>query len=261
MRREHVQLFSPAIGRDMDLIAYGDGGLPVLVIPTSEGSVTGWEDFGMINVLAPLLEADKLRLYCVASHDSQSWYGGKHTPEVPPNERAWRHRLYENWIMNQVVPAIGSDVGDAKVRLTITGCSFGAFHSANFALKHPQRFKLALCMSGVYDIRFLLDGYHDDWAYFNNPLEYVPRMKDDLLWTLRANTFIALVCGQGQWEDRTLDSTRKLWWQLEQKGIPNYMDLWGHDVAHDWPWWRKQIVFFMEHLVEGQSPWPNIKLD
>ena len=49
-------------------------------------------------------------------------------------------------------------------------------------------------------------------------------------------------------------------WLLEQKGIPNYMDLWGYDVAHDWPWWRKQIVFFMEHLVQGKSPWPNVKL-
>jgi esterase/lipase superfamily enzyme len=258
MRRQHIQLHSPAIGRDMDLIAYGDGGLPVVVFPTSEGSVNSWEDFGMVNALAPMLEAGKLRLYCVSSYDSDSWYGKNRN--IPPNERAWRHSLYENWIMNQVVPAIVKDVGDPTVRLTVTGCSFGAYHAANFALKNPRRFKLALCMSGVYDIRFLLDGYHDDWVYFNNPLEYVAHMKDDQLWELRGQTLIALVCGQGQWEEKCLDSTRKFWWLLEQKGVPNYMDLWGHDVAHDWPWWRKQIVYFMEHLVEGKSPWLNTSL-
>ena len=29
---------------------------------------------------------------------------------------------------------------------------------------------------------------------------------------------------------------------LQRKGIPCELDLWGHDVAHDWPWWRKQLA-------------------
>jgi esterase/lipase superfamily enzyme len=157
--------------------------------------------------------------------------------------------------MNQVVPAIASDVGDSSVRLTVTGCSFGAYHSANFALKHPRRFSHALCMSGVYDIRFLMHGHHDDWIYFNNPMEYVSRMGGEVLENVRRNTFITLVCGQGQWEGPALDSTKRFWDLLGSKGIPNYMDLWGYDVSHDWHWWREQIVFYMSHLVEGRHPW------
>ena len=30
--------------------------------------------------------------------------------------------------------------------------------------------------------------------------------------------------------------------RLAEKGIPYELDVWGHDSAHDWPWWRKQIA-------------------
>ena len=78
MRREFVSLYSPDIGRDMHMLMFhsggGSGGLPVLVFPTSEGAFHEYEDFGMVGVLAPLIDAGKLRLYCVASYDSESWY-------------------------------------------------------------------------------------------------------------------------------------------------------------------------------------------
>lgn len=255
-RREHARLFSPAIGRELDIIAYGDAGTPVLVFPSSEGSATDFEGFGMIEALSPLIGAGKLRLYCVGSYDSESWWA-KHKP---PQERAWRHTLYEDWIMNHALPAIRRDIGDQSIRLMTAGCSFGAFHAANFTLKHPQHFCTALCMSGAYDIRWLLGGHHDEWAYFNNPVEYVSNMREDLLAELRRSVFIALISGQGKWEERSLESTREFWGVLSAKQLPNYMDLWGHDVAHDWPWWRKQIVYYLSHFVEGKTPWPNISL-
>jgi len=251
MRREHVRLHSPAIGRELDLLAFGHAGVPVLVFPSSEGAHHEYEDYLMVRVLSHLIEAGRLRLYCVSSFDSESWYG-KH---LPLHERAWRHSLYENWIMGQVVPAICSDIGDHNVRLTVTGCSFGAYHAANIALKHPRRFNHALCMSGVYDIRFLLHGHHDDWVYYNNPMEYVTHLHGEQLDEVRRNTFITLVCGQGQWEGPALASTREFRDLLDRKQIPNYMDLWGHEVSHDWHWWREQIIWYMRHFVEGKLPW------
>lgn len=240
----------------MSMIAYGHAGMPVLVFPSSEGKASDYEGFGMIEAVAPLIEAGRLRLYCVDSYDSESWYG-RHRPL---HERAWRHSLFERWILESVVPAIARDVGDPAVELLTTGCSFGAYHAANFALKHPRRFTRALCMSGVYDMRFLLHGHHDDWVYFNNPMEYVANLHGEALREIQTHTFLALVCGQGQWEERCLSSTKEFWWLLSERKIPNYMDLWGFDVAHDWPWWRKQIVYFMNHFVEGRMPWRNTSL-
>ncbi|MCA9291379.1 MAG: esterase family protein [Phycisphaerales bacterium] len=234
----------------MTLGVYGHGGMPVLVFPSSEGSWHEYDDYQMVETLAPAIDAGRLRLYAVSSDDSESWYG-RHRP---PHERARRHGLYEDWVMSIAVPRILEDLDDADARLTVTGCSFGAYHAANFALKFPERFEHALCMSGVYDVRFLVDGHHDDWVYFNNPMQWVPLLHGPALDAAR-RTFITLVCGQGPWETVSLDSTKAFRHVLDVKGIPNYMDLWGHDVAHDWHWWRVQIRYFMHHLIEGTLPW------
>ncbi len=32
---------------------------------------------------------------------------------------------------------------------------------------------------------------------------------------------------------------------LRAKNIPAWIDFWGHDVNHDWPWWHKQRITFL----------------
>jgi esterase/lipase superfamily enzyme len=251
MRREYLRLFSPAIGREMDLLAYGHAGVPVLAFPTSEGMASEFEEFWMVRVLSHLLTSGRLRLYCVGSHDSESW----HASHLPAYDRAWRHSLYEQWILEQVLPAIAADTGKRDGSMLVTGCGFGAFHAANFALKHPRRFHHAICLSGTYDVRPLVDGHHDDWVYFNNPMQYVAGMQGDVITAVRNHTFITLVCGQGPWESQSLNSTKAFWSLLSEREVPNYMDLWGTDAAQDWHWWREQIVYYLTSELEGTLPW------
>jgi esterase/lipase superfamily enzyme len=35
---------------------------------------------------------------------------------------------------------------------------------------------------------------------------------------------------------------------LDAKGVPAWVDLWGHDVAHDWPWWQRQLPYYLGHM-------------
>ena len=35
-----------------------------------------------------------------------------------------------------------------------------------------------------------------------------------------------------------------------EKGIHIWVDLWGYDVNHDWPWWHKQVAYFVPKLLE-----------
>ena len=87
-------------------------------------------------------------------------------------------------------------------------------------------------------------GERGDAVYFNNPMDYVAHMGGDHLEWLRGHLSILLVCGQGRWEDTTgsLESTRQFAALLAAKGIRCELDLWGHDVAHDWPSWRAQLA-------------------
>ncbi len=55
--------------------------------------------------------------------------------------------------------------------------------------------------------------------------------------------------GQGAWEDLLLAGTRRLDEVLRRKGIRAWVDCWGPDVNHDWPWWKKQIRYFLPNVV------------
>jgi esterase/lipase superfamily enzyme len=238
MNAHHHELYSQAIGASGSVAAYGHYGRPVLAFPSEGGKAYNWQDNGMIDALAELLNGGRIKLYCVDSFDATSWSN----QSIPLEERAAQHGRYESWILDDVVPFIQHDTGG---EIITTGCSLGAFHAANFALKRADLFPLAICMSGSYDPASWNGwGERGDAAYFNNPLDYVGQFGGDHLGWLRAQLSLVLVCGQGQWEDTTgsLESTKRLAGLLAEKGIRHELDLWGHDVPHDWPSWRAQIA-------------------
>lgn len=215
----------------------------MLAFPAEAGDAGEFERRGVVNAIGGLLEAGRVKLYCVDSFDRESWSNRT----IPLEERAQRHGIYENWILNEVMPFISQDCGGAGEAI-VCGCSLGAYHAANFALKRADLFPLAICMSGNYDpSRWNGWGERGDATYFNNPMDYVGHVGGDHLDWLRSRVSILLVCGQGQWEDTTgaLDSSRAFADLLRTKGIRCELDVWGYDVAHDWPSWRAQ---FAHHL-------------
>jgi len=235
VRHEVVELYSPAIGAAGSVVRYGHGGRPVLVFPSEQGRATDFADNGMVGAVEELVEAGRVTLYCVESYDGESW-AARH---LPLEERARRHGAYESWITEQVVPHI------AAPDIITAGCSMGAFHALNFALRRADLFPLALGFSGNYDPSVWHGwGERGDAAYFNNPTEYVANLHGDHLDWLRGRLSVLLVCGQGQWEDTTgaLESTRRMAGLLAGKRIRHELDLWGHDVPHDWPSWRAQFA-------------------
>jgi esterase/lipase superfamily enzyme len=221
------------------IVAYGHWGLPLLAFPSQQGGPNQYEDFGMVDAVGDLLEAGRVKLYCVDSYDSASW----HADELPLEERAQRHATYERWILEDVAPWIRTDSGGAP-RIAVTGVSFGAYHAANFALKHADLFRLAICQSGVYDVSVAGWGERADSVYFNNPMDYVPHLNGDHLAWLRGHVSLLLLVGRGQWEDTTgaLDSTHRFAEALAEKGIPHELEVWGHEWPHDWPSWRAQLA-------------------
>jgi esterase/lipase superfamily enzyme len=220
------------------VLAYGHHGRPLLVFPAQEGKRWEWEERGMVDAIAGLIDGGRVKLYCVDSFDAGSWSN----QSIPLEQRAREHARYESWILHQVVPFIHHDTGG---EILTTGVSLGAFHAANFAFKRADVFPLAVCMSGNYDpAAWNSWGERGEAAYFNNPLDYVSHLGGDHLDWLRSRLSLLLVCGQGMWEDTTgaLESTRRFAGVLAEKGIRHELDVWGHDVPHDWPSWRAQLA-------------------
>ncbi|WP_127502753.1 esterase family protein [Actinoplanes solisilvae] len=239
MRHYSVRLQSPD-GASGTLAAYGHWGRPLLVFPTEKGDAWEWAKNGMVATIDPLIEAGRVKLYCVDSFDEGTW-SAQH---LPLEERARRHAAYESWISDAVVPHIRADSGES-VEIATAGCSLGAFHALNFAFRRADLFPLALCFSGNYDPSAWNGwGERGEATYFNSPADYVANLHGDHLDWLRSRLSVLLVCGQGQWEDTTgaLASTPHMAAILRDRGIRHELDMWGADVPHDWPSWRAQLA-------------------
>jgi esterase/lipase superfamily enzyme len=231
-------LESRAMGRKVHLWRFGSFGVPVLVFPSASGMAHEWDAQGMVGALEGLINAGRIKLYCTETNVAEAWT----RQEGDPGWRLWRHHLFEQYVVDELVPYIRDDCRTPDIRLAATGTSLGAFYSANFTLKNPSIFKWALCMSGRYDMSSFLDGYQGPGAFENNPIAYVPHMQGDLLSAARQETHLTLVVGQGQWEDGNVEESQRLASLLEEKGIRVKFDPWGHDVSHEWEWWRRQAL-------------------
>ena len=227
----------------MNVRSFGHYGRPVLAFASEGGGAGQWEDMGMVGAIGGLLEAGRVKLYCVDSYDAASW--SRH--DIPLEERAREHGRFEGWLLADVVPRIHEDLGSEQ-EIVLAGASMGAFHAANLALKRADLFPLAICMSGNYDPSHWHGwGERGESTYFNNPMDYVGHLHGDHLDWLLSRLRLLLVVGQGQWEDTTgsLESTRAFAGVLESKGLRCELDVWGYDVPHDWVSWRAQ---FAHHL-------------
>lgn len=245
MHARHLMLESPAMGRKVHLWCYGHYGPPVIAFPSAAGFAHEWDRHGMFEVLGPLVRAGKVKFYCPESNVSQVWTD----KESSIAARMQRHRAYEGFILDTLVPFIREDCRWEGAPMTAVGCSLGGTYAALFALKYPETFRRVLCMSGRYLTTELTGKHQDSDLYFNNPLAFVPGLHGEALERLRRNTHLTLVCGRGAYEEGCIEETIALGQLLEEKGIPSVTDIWGRESRHDWDWWQRQVVVHLPRLL------------
>ncbi len=224
---------------EMPLVAYGNSGYPLLMFPTAAADYLEYERFYLVDSIKDLIEAGKVRAYSINSVNRYSLLN----KESHPGWKAEMLARYDRYIMDEVIPLIRKECGPDARPLT-TGASLGAFLATNTYFKHSDTFRGTIAMSGSYDIYNYLESYFDDNVYFNNPMMYLKNLDDDHhLPRLRQADSIAIVTGQGAYE--APDRSREFSALLRSKGIPHRLELWGHDVNHDWPWWRKMLPHYL----------------
>ena len=235
MKREYRKTPSVALGRDMELLVFGDRGTPVVVFPTSMGRFYQWEDFGMVAHLAPRIDAGLLQLWCVDSVDGESFYN----KQAAAPDRARRHLAYDRYLTDEVVPAIRSE--NPHLELELLGASFGAFHAVTLATRHPGIASRVTGLSGAFDSSRWLDGLRQDDAYYANPLAFLPQLVDERqLAPLRETEFV-IATGV---EDPNVEQSRRIVAILQEKGVSAELHLWD-GWAHDWPFWKEMVDTFL----------------
>ncbi len=243
MNVEYHKWWSTHLSQDMELKVYGHAGKPVLVFPTQSGRFYEYEDFGMVDACRGYLEDGKIQLFTVDSIDNQSWVNST----IHPADRARRHEDYDRYITNEVIPFI-QQRSSWKGKTLTTGCSMGAYHAPNFFFRHPDVFDGVIALSGILRLNLFIGDYMDETVYYNSPLDYLQNMSDEAYLSLYRQSVIVICSGQGAWEGPMLSDARELKGILETKKVPCWVDIWGYDVNHDWPWWRQMMPYFLSKL-------------
>lgn len=245
MHAEYHKESSRCLGRDMEFKVYGHGGKPVLAFPCQNGRFYDWEGFGMLDTLADYLDHGKLQLFTVDTIDGET----VSAKGVDPYDRVRRHETWYQYVMAELVPRVREINGTGQALLS-TGFSMGAYHAGNFFFRRPDIFDSVIALSGIYDTYDMYGGYMDEVVYVNDPCASIANMPADHPYIQLYNQRNIIICvGQGAWEEPLLAGTRRLDAVLRQKGIRAWVDYWGLDVNHDWPWWKKQIRYFLPHIV------------
>jgi esterase/lipase superfamily enzyme len=238
MRRELSSWYSPSLDKDMPIVTYGEYGFAVLLLPTAAADYLEYERFHMIDALAPLIDAGKIKVFSVNSINKESWLNN----EMLPEHKAIRHNQFNQYIFNEVVPYIKTHTSQ-ETPIVVSGASFGALHSMNLFLKRPDLLDAVIAMSGVYDLTEYTKGYYDEQVYFNSPMHYMPNLTDNWYLEKIRKGKIIIATGSGDYEDP--EASRRFSGVLNDKGIPHILDIWGQDIKHDWPTWLKMLPYFL----------------
>ncbi len=245
MNIEYHEFYSEKLNRVMPFKSYGYAGKPIIVFPSSGGSFHEYEDFGMIESCQRFIESGFVRFYAVDSVDSESWLNKGSWP----GDMAWRHNQYDSYIIDEFIPFVKDHSGWNEPMIT-TGCSMGAYHSANFYFRHPDVFDTMIALSGIYDARFFLGDVSDSEVYLNSPVDYLRNLQDESYLEAYRNGNIIICVGQGNWEEDSIRDTKAVDEILKSKDVPAWVDYWGKVVDHDWPWWRVQMPYFLKELKD-----------
>lgn len=232
MPHEHLhRWYSPNLNRDIEVLAFGHQGYPVILFPTSMGRFYENKDFKLIESAAWYLDNGFVKIYCPDGIDSSSWYN----KSIHPADRVRNHIWYDLMLLHELVPLAQRETGVGRV--VTAGCSFGGYHATNFGFKHPEVVKYIFNMGAAFDIRDQLDGYYDDNVYFNNPLDFIPSAQNGFYDDLH------VVLGTGT-NDMCWDANEKLAGILRAKRINHWLDV-RPGANHDWPVWREMFPHYL----------------
>lgn len=242
MNREYIRWYSPVLQKNMEMLVFGSAGATVLFFPARMGRFYDYENWRVIEALRDKIEKGYIQVYCVDSIDCESFYSKGFHPAV----KVQRHIQYEQYILNEVIPFMDKKNPDSyKI---VAGCSLGAYHAVNIALKHPAEFNKVIGMSGRYDLAIkighyddLLEGYWDENIYFNMPSQYIANLQDENKIQAIKEMHIVLAIGQ---EDVLLENNKALASSLTQKGINTSLYIWDKE-AHQARAWRLMVVNYL----------------
>jgi esterase/lipase superfamily enzyme len=207
----------PQIAR---MVRWGHFGVPVLIFPTAGSDFEEIERFQLVAALAPLIDGGRIKVYSIDALAMRARLSG--TTNIDDS--------FDSFLYEDVVQRIRSDCQDARIDPMLVGASLGAATAVSTLFRHPNAFRSAIGMSGVYD----------------DAIRYVTALAGSQLEQLRSR-FISLGTGAGDYEKPA--ESQRLAAALGAKAIPCRFHAWGPGRSHTWSTWREQLPGLVGELL------------
>ncbi len=242
VRREYHRWYSHYLKKEMELLVFGHCGTPMLFFPTRTARFYDYENWGVIEAISEKINRGEVQVFCLDSADRDSLY----CKTISPAERIKKHFLFEQYVLHEVLPFI-QQINQHPGKI-IAGCSLGAFHAINMALRYPFYFKRVIGLSGRYDLTLqleyfddLFDGFRDDNIYQNTPVQYLPNITSPQLVRLLQRLEFTLAIGV---EDAFLQNNILLSECLSGKNVVNTLYFWDGE-AHKAKNWGEMLQKYL----------------
>ena len=239
--KQNLRWYSERLQQHIQVVRWGHWGKPVLLFPTAGGDAEEVERFHLIGALWGMLEEGRIKVYSCDSVPGRTWL---HDPSI--EHCIWIQNQFDGFVYHELVPAIFTDCQGPQPVIT-AGASMGAYNAVTSLCRHPDVFRVAIGMSGVYDLERKVRGHFNLDFYFSSPMHFLPNLSEGPQLDALRRRFIILAYGQGRWEHP--EDAWRLADVLGSKGIPNRVDPWGREWDHDWPTWRRMLPEYLSQVL------------
>jgi esterase/lipase superfamily enzyme len=218
---------------------WGHFGTPVLIFPTAGGDFEEIERFQLVAALGGLIDGGRIKVYSVDALAERAWLAAN----TPCQDRVSLQERYDAFLCEDVLQRIRSDCQNDRIEPILVGASLGAAGAVSTLCRHPDSFRAAIGLSGVFGSAC---ERACDWSSGGRTAAaFLATLSGPQLERLRQRVVI-LGCGAGDYENPA--GSKQLADALVSKGIACRLDLWGRARGHTWSTWREMLP----HLLAEQ---------
>jgi esterase/lipase superfamily enzyme len=221
MQKQAWTWTTPHFSEPARMARWGHYGTPVLIFPTAGGDFEEIERFHLVGALSEPIERGQIKVYSIDGLCVRAWLAGKDIS------------AYDSFLYGDVLQRIREDCQNPRIEPVLAGASRGAAMAIGGLCRHPDAFRAAIGVSGVYDFA---------------PLASVAAVAGQQLERLRHRS-IVLGCGTGDYENPA--DSQRLSQALEAKGIPCRLSLWDPTRDHTWSTWREMFPRLLAEQAQG----------
>ena len=115
-----------------------------------------------------------------------------------------------------------------------------------------------IALSGVYSTRDFFGAALDGGIYFNSPLDYLAGLTDEgILARLRAAAPVRLLRQGRMGRTHACRNAPAGGGSCATRTFLPGSTIGGSDASHDWPWWHRQLVYFMQLWLDQDAQAPR----